>query len=242
MRTAKALMDSRISNRKSFRLLLKLKQEYESTKALSALRIYADGSHHVLVREERWIWDAESGQGHMDFGPQGLPFYGAVKSGISHLPANGAQGAGKHPVELMELDDLDSDDWYNLALDLEDIDPGRAPQAYRKAITLNPKNADAHVNLGRLMQLQGDIKAAKKHYQSALQWVNGHQLASYNLGTLFDELDEMDSAILYYSDAPTVPDAHYNLARIFEARGDQVTSRRHMRYYEKLVERFQHHD
>ncbi len=238
MRTARALIDARVSHRKSFRLLAKLKQEYDSSKALSAVRIYADGSSNVMVRENQQIWNAESGQGQIDFSSSALASSDVLGSGISRLPANVAQMAGKHPVEVLELEDLDSDDWYNLALDLEDMDPERAPEAYQRAIALNPENADAHVNLGRLFQLQGDIKRAKQHYQMALQSVSGHQLASYNLGTLFDELDEMDSAIAHYSEAPTVPDAHYNLARIFETRGDQISSRRHMRYYERLRDQY----
>ena len=46
------------------------------------------------------------------------------------------------------LKDLDSDEWYNLGLDLEEMDPIQAPDAYREAIRLDPFNADAHVNLG----------------------------------------------------------------------------------------------
>ena len=34
-------------------------------------------------------------------------------------------------------DALDSDAWYNLGLDLEEIDPERAPEAYERAIELN---------------------------------------------------------------------------------------------------------
>ena len=241
MRTARALIDAEVSPRKSFRLLMKLKTEFESTKQLSAVKIYADGSSNVLVQENQHIWNAETGQGYMNFQNAGFPLSESStsrsKSGdIAHFPANRAQGAGKHPVEVLDLEDLDSDDWYNLALDLEDIDPQRAPEAYRRAIELNPKNADALVNLGRLYQLQGDIKRAKQQYQAALHWVKGHQLAAYNLGTLFDELDELDTAIEYYCEAPTVPDSHYNLSRIFEARGDQVTARRHMSCYERMLE------
>jgi len=234
MRTARALIDARVSRRKSFRLLLKLRQEYHSCKALSAVRIYADDCSNVLVQENRQIWNAETGQGQIVFNPEPLLAGNGASGGVSQLPGTAAQITAKHTVEELELEDLDSDDWYNLALDLEDMDPERAPGAYRRAITLNPENADAHVNLGRLYQLQGDIRHAKDHYQIALRAVSDHQLARYNLGTLFDELDELESAIEHYAAAPTLPDAHYNLARIFKTRGDEVSSRRHMRAYERM--------
>ena len=115
--------------------------------------------------------------------------------------------------------ELDSDDWYNLGLDLEDADPERAPEAYLRAVALDPNNADAHVNLGRLYQLKGHLKPARRCYRKALECVPDHQLALYNLGTLFDELDELDTAAEYYRQALRIPDAHYNLARICEIRG-----------------------
>ena len=83
--------------------------------------------------------------------------------------------------------------------------------------------------------MRGDLKRAKRHYQRALRAVPAHQLAFYNLGTVFDELDELDTALDYYCQAPNVPDAHYNQARIFEMRGDQLAFARHMREYKVLI-------
>ena len=111
----------------------------------------------------------------------------------------------------------------------------RRPDAYRQSIRLDPKNADAHVNLGRLYQLEGDLKHAKRHYELALTARPGHQLAYYNLGTVFDELDEVDKAADFYAQAPGIPDAHYNLARIRELQGDEVSALRHMRKLSRFV-------
>jgi hypothetical protein len=36
--------------------------------------------------------------------------------------------------------------------------------------------------------------------------------------------------------APSVPDAHYNLARICELKGDEVSALRHMREYRQLID------
>jgi tetratricopeptide (TPR) repeat protein len=222
LRTAKGLLDARVSVRRANRVLLKLKGELANVRTLSSVRILADGNN-VVVREEEGLWDPESGQGHLDFD-------------VRSLAGDVASLAQRNLIEAEELDGLDSDDWYNLGLDLEDVDPERAPEAYLRAISLDAENADAHVNLGRLHQLGGRLKQAKRHYQKALDIAPDHQLALYNLGTLFDELDELETAFDYYTLAEDIPDAHYNLARIFEIRGDELAALRHMRRYQQLLE------
>jgi tetratricopeptide (TPR) repeat protein len=90
--------------------------------------------------------------------------------------------------------------------------------------------------LGRLYQLDGQLKYAKRHYQLALKARPEHQLANYNMGTIFDELDELERASDFYQKAPEVPDAHYNLARILELDGDEISAQRHLRAYQSLLE------
>lgn len=222
LRTAKSLLDANVSARKAYKILLKLQAELTHVDSLAAVRIFADGAS-VVVREDNQLWDAESGQAQLDFS-------------VAELADNVANLAHRNLIIAREGDDLDSDEWYNLGLDLEEVDPNRAPEAYRKAIELNPANADAHVNLGRLMQLKGNLKQAKRHYERALEAVANHQLAYYNLGTVFDELDQVDQAADFYRRAPGVPDAHYNLARIFELKGDELAAQRHMKSYRALLD------
>lgn len=222
LRTAKSLLDANVSSRKAYKILLKLQSELSHVESLAAVRIFADGSN-VVVRDENQLWDAESGQAQLDFS-------------VSELADNVANLANRNLIVAKEGDDLDSDEWYNLGLDLEEVEADRAPEAYRRAIELNPANADAHVNLGRLMQLKGNLKLAKRHYEKALEAVANHQLAYYNLGTIFDELDEAEQAAEYYRRAPSVPDAHYNLARIFELKGDELAAQRHMKNYRSLLD------
>jgi tetratricopeptide (TPR) repeat protein len=222
LRTAKSLLDSRVSARRTNQILLKLQSELKSVTSLAAVRIFADGNT-VVVRQDNQLWEAESGQAQLDFS-------------VQELADNVADLANRNLIEAREADNLDSDEWYNLGLDLEEVDPDRAPEAYTRAIELDPKNADAHVNLGRLLQLKSDLKGAKRHYELALKVAGNHQLAYYNLGTIFDELEELDQAAEYYRRAPAVPDAHYNLARISELRGDEVSARRHMRNYRRLLD------
>lgn len=224
LRTAKSLLESRVSPRRALRALLKVRSDLETEKGLTSVRIFAEGSN-VLVRERDRLWEPETGQSHFDFG------------GGAPEPATQVEQLSERTlIVAREPETLDSDDWYNLALDLEDANYPRAMDAYAKALELNPRNADAHVNLGRLMQLNGDIKRAKRHYERALELVPNHQLALYNLGTVFDELNEFDAAAEYYRRAPAVPDAHYNLSRIFEILGDELAARRHMRSYRQLLD------
>ena len=222
IRTAKGLLDASVSTRKAYRALIKLKAELSQVKSLSAVRIYADGNT-VVVRDDDHVWEVETGQAMLDFQ-------------VGELIDNVEAIAERHVEEAAKADELDSDEWYNMGLDLEEADPEKAPDAYRQAIRLDPKNADAHVNLGRLYQLEGDLKHAKRHYELALTARSGHQLAYYNLGTVFDELDEVDKAADYYQKAPGIPDAHYNLARIRELQGDEVSALRHMRHYRDLID------
>ncbi|MCZ6890188.1 MAG: tetratricopeptide repeat protein [Gammaproteobacteria bacterium] len=222
LRTAKGLLDARVSVRRTFAVLLKLQHELDQVQSLTSVRIFADGNN-VVVRDEQAVWNVETGQGHFDFA-------------VRELAGDVASLAERNLIEAQQLDEFDSDDWYNLGLDLEEVDPDKAPDAYNRAIALNPRNADAHVNVGRLCQLKGDLRRAKRHYQLALAAVPTHQLAHYNMGTVFDELDEMETALEYSGRAPTVPDAHYNLARIFEIRGDELSSLRHMRRYRQLLD------
>ena len=92
------------------------------------------------------------------------------------------------------------------------------------------------MNLGRLYQLSSDLKNAARHYQLALATRPDHQLANYNLGTIFDEQDDCDRAERFYRKANLVPDAHYNLARIHELAGDEINARRHLRLYHRLID------
>ena len=222
LRTAKGMIDSDVTVRRTYKALRKLKSELSAARSLSALRIFASGNK-VLVREADNLWEVESGQHSMDFSISDLA------EEVSDLAYESA-GGGK-PIE-----ELTSDELYNLGLDLEEIDQNQAKNVYQRAASLDPANVDAIINLGRILQLEGDLKMAKQAYERGLSLNPRHELANYNLGTIFDELDESAIASSYYEKAPNVPDAHYNLARLKELAGDQVSAKRHLQLYKELVE------
>lgn len=225
LRAIKRLLSDQVSPRRALRILLKLKQDPEHFESLSAIKLFVEG-REVVAQQAQALWDAESGQGVFDFSAAS-PARVVARMVDGNVPADGD----------IIIGELDSDDWYNLGLDLEEGDPARAIEAYRHALQLDPGNIDAYVNLGRLYQLGANIRSAKRCYEIALRQAPDHQLALYNLGTLFDELDELDMAIEQYRRALLVPDAHYNLARIHEMRGDELSARRHLRSYHELLER-----
>jgi len=222
MRTAKRLLDAEVSSQKTLRLMLKIKSDNAAARKLASVRIITNGKS-VLVKSHEAFWNVDTGQGVLDF-----------DSRSSHFAITSLHGPDL--FELLEQEDLDSDDWYNLGLDLEDMDVERAPEAYQRAIQVDSDNVDAHVNLGRLKQIDGYFEAAKSHYLDALSLYKEHQLANYNMGTLCDELDQMEAASRYYAISDQVPDAHFNLARIFELKGDELSARRHIHAYNRLLE------
>jgi tetratricopeptide (TPR) repeat protein len=221
LRSVKQLLDARVSSRRAARGLQKLRDRLGVGKNLSGLRIFAHGST-VLVCEENRVFEAESGQAWLDL---------QSEDRICEV----AQLDGDALIILREIDAWNSDAWYNLGLDLEEIDPSRAPDAYARAIEVDPRNVDAYVNLGRLQQLAGDLQSAQENYNAAIELKPDHQLALYNLGTLFDEREDLDTALRFYRQAVQVPDAHYNLARISELRGDELAVRRHLRIYRRML-------
>jgi len=221
LRTVKQLLESSVSSRRAARCLLKVRDRLPGLKSLSGVRVFAQGSA-VMVSEENCVWEAESGQAWLDF---------QTDERVCRIATLESEAV----IVLREIDTLDSDAWYNLGLDLEEIDPSRAPEAYARAIEINPRNVDAYVNLGRLLQLSGDVMKAKHNYLLALDLNTDHQLALYNLGTVYDELEDLDSALEFYRRARSVPDAHFNLARISELRGDELSARRHIREYRRMI-------
>ncbi len=220
LRTAKGLLDAEVSTRDVYRALGKLKTELKSVASLASVRIFAEGGN-VVVSSDRQIWNVATGQGHFDFA-------------VRELADNVADLANNHVAAAVESEELSSDEWYDLGLDLEEVDVRKAPECYRRALQLDPENADAHVNLGRLFQLEGKFKQARRHYGLAIAVFGDHPLAHYNLGTICDELDELEEAADHYRRAPDVPDAHYNLARICRLQGDELSAERHMQTYQRL--------
>lgn len=219
LRTARALQDARVPIRRALTALSKLRDELGDAAALTSLRIEAAG-HAVVVHQEDGLWDASTGQGQLNLSVR------ALAGEVANL---------RHRRFAREPASDDAEELFDLGVDLEELDPGRAETVYRRALAVDARHADAHVNLGRLLQCRGRVADARRHYQRALELARDHQLALFNLGTLYDEQDDLDTAEGYYRRAAGVADAHYNLCRICELRGDRLAALRHLRRYRQLA-------
>ncbi|MCY4531710.1 MAG: tetratricopeptide repeat protein, partial [Gammaproteobacteria bacterium] len=92
------------------------------------------------------------------------------------------------------------------------------------------------VNIGRLLQEAGDYLAAQDHYEQALDTDPDNLLATFNLGTLLEDMGRIDEAISVYKQASSFPDAHYNLSRLYELVGQHADALRHLKAYRSLID------
>ena len=214
LRTAGELASAQIPQRKVKRVLQSLREQLPEGRSLTGIRIAADGDR-VVVSDGGVVWNAESGQSLFDFS-------------VSELEE-------KTAPFLAASDDreMDADDWYELACELELSDSSKAEEAYQKAIELNADHADAHVNLGRLMHERRAAAAAERHYRAALKADPRHETAAFNLGVALEDLGRFVDALAAYKRAleidPDNADAHYNLAGLYEKRGEKALALRHLK-------------
>jgi tetratricopeptide (TPR) repeat protein len=85
----------------------------------------------------------------------------------------------------------------------------------RKAIEMNPDNAEAEYNMGNAMAISGRIENAIDHYLNALKQNPSYAEAHNNVGTIFLKKGMMDEAVRHLSEAlrlkPSYQDAQRNL-------------------------------
>lgn len=226
LRAAKELVAAHISPRKVWSSLKRLRDQLPSGKSLSSVKIVAQGDQ-VVVKENASTWDPDSGQFSFSFAVL------EVASQVAPLIRKAAKTA--HTKQ-----NLSSDDWYELGLDLEIISASDdAKLAYRLAIELDGNNSDAYINFGRLLQIDGDAAGAEKHYREALRAAPENATAVFNLGTALEDQGKSREAIEAYTAAlnivPDFADAHYNLAQLHEKCGEDTAALQHFSRYRTLT-------
>jgi tetratricopeptide (TPR) repeat protein len=94
----------------------------------------------------------------------------------------------------------------------------------REAVERNPESAQAHADLGGLLENQGNVVEAEKHYRQAVQQKNPPTKALYNLGMILAKRNNFAEAIEFLQRAraasPSDEDIHYDLALALAVRGD----------------------
>lgn len=218
LRTAGELSTAKIPIRKVRRVLEKLRDQLPEGRSLAGVRIAADGDQ-VIVRDGEAVWNPESGQSLFDFS-------------VSDIASNAAPFVLRAVEQAMEQE-TSADDWFDLACELELTDVDEAIEAYRRVLNLVPGHADAHVNLGRLLHERRAPVAAEKHYRAALVTDPQYDTAAFNLGVALEDLgrarEAIDAYLLAIRINPENADAHYNVAGLYERRGDKARALQHLK-------------
>ena len=219
LRTARALGETGIRRGKVLRVLQVLKDSLRDKRPLTSLRMEGTGSE-VVVQDQDQLINPESGQVHMDF-DQALD-----KAEVASMPYRPG----------MAIEGMTSDDWFDMAIDLEKASPADALDAYRRALALNGEHVDAHINMGRLLQEASELQEATRHYEEALRLDPDNLLAAFNLGTLYEETGQIRQAIQAYKMAASLADSHYNLFRLYEQLEQPANALLHLKAYLAMVE------
>ncbi|CAD6559446.1 hypothetical protein LMG28727_06854 [Paraburkholderia kirstenboschensis] len=225
LRTAFQLQSAKVSARKILRALAKLKAELPDELPLSGIRITSVGET-VAVRSGQAQWDADSGQHLLDF--EVAPIRGDVAF-LDSVPRN------------QESREEQAEEWFALAEQLTETDAVGAEQAYRKVLELSPApHYDAYTNLGVLLcEAETRCDEALSIFDDALEHFPDDALLHFNRAVVLEELNRYDAAETAYERCidldPSHADAHFNLARLSEIRGDKQGLVRHLSAYRRLV-------
>jgi tetratricopeptide (TPR) repeat protein len=226
LRTAAELARQQVPQRRITEALTRLKSRLPEGRSLSEVRLLAAGDEVVVRESEEPPWNPRSGQFQLDFDVSELAAQVAPLARDFSRRAH-AEEAGRSAA-----------DWYELGLELEAVAADEAIVAYERCIELQPEYADARVNLGRLLHEQKRFDDAEAQYRTVLQQ-GEHALAAYNLALVLEDLGRQDEALRCYARAiaadPNLAEAHFNLARLYERRGDQPAAIRHFNGYRALI-------
>jgi len=227
LRTARELAQARVPSHRIRSALRDLARQLPWGRSLSEVRITANGQG-VLVHEGENAWNPESGQLQIEFTAPEPPSRAATVT--RPLPPDSSQS----------IQHRNAWEWFDQAVELEARDPTRAYHAYTQALAADPTLHEAHINLGRLLQLAGRTQEAIKHYHISIHSGTSDPTAAFNLGTALEELGQWRAAVAAYHQAVDLDsrfaDAHFNLARLHEQLGQRADALQHFRAYKRLVE------
>jgi tetratricopeptide (TPR) repeat protein len=219
LRTAHQLRSSNIASRKIVRALGKVREALPEGLPLSSVRLAAVGSE-VAVRDSNTHWVAETGQMLFDF--------------------EDAPEAGSEVATHVATQDVVRG-YLREAAQLADTQPREAEALYRKAIETSPEPIyEAYANLGHLLcEVESRYVEALDVLEAGLRHFPEDELLHFNRAVALEDMGKIDDAISEYEHciklAPYEADAHYNLARLFDTKGDLQSALRHWNAYRRLT-------
>jgi tetratricopeptide (TPR) repeat protein len=229
LRTAHGLRQANVSATKIRRAIGKLRARLGAEASLSGLQIAAYGDE-VVVRDSQGAWHPDSGQAVFDFE-------------VREIAARVAPLVDDALRERRDQAQFSAEDWYRWGCELEAAAPEQALESYRQALAIDPRHAQAHVNLGRLLHERGDLDGALAQYEQALALDagTGDPTATFNLGVVQQDRGEVHAALAAYHRVLALDaayaDAHFNLAGLYERLGQKTEALRHMLEYRRLSRR-----
>jgi tetratricopeptide (TPR) repeat protein len=259
LRAARALTQAKVSQKRIRRALKDLRLNLPETMPLSGISITAVGDR-VVVREGKNLRQVEDGQYVLGLDvsvEQGelhvveVPAPDAIvtsavppsRAAGGTAPATaGSRAAASHAgtgASSRYPTPEDSEDWFEAGVELEEVDPRKAQEAYEQAVVVNPANLAAWTNWGRLVHQQGQLKKAENIYRKALSHVHPDGVLMFNLGVVLEDQGRTRAALEAYQVAitedPTLADGHFNLARLYESFGQPQHAIRHLGQYRRLT-------
>jgi len=229
LRTAQALVDAKVSNRRIARSLKELRRHLPEAMPLSGVSISAVADRiAVRLKEEGGRWLADSGQYLLELDRPGTDT--VSNRGQTLFPSGSPLS---RPAEKESVPGL-----FEEALELEQRDPKGAMQAYARAIAAEPAHLDARINLALLLHEARRYAEAERAYLEALDHCGADAVLLFNFAVLLEDMGHVPQAIRAYQAAiqvePGMADAHYNLALLHESAGRGKEAIRHMSQYRRL--------
>ncbi len=227
LQTLKSLTRNGVGIRRARRQLGALRTRCGERSLASLCIDVHDG--HVVVRDQKQVWRADTGQ--LVFGFQFRERAGEVAELPHRAPLAG-------PTFMASLT---ADEWFEQALGSEESDPDAAIAAYQQVLRQRSECTESLINLGRLHAEQEQVDEAVACFETALDIDPCEATALYNLGVIAQDSGQDDEATVFYEKAlsfePGLAEAHYNLATIFDKLGDARSAIRHINEFRKFSKR-----
>lgn len=224
LKAASKLLESKVPAKRVTHTLRRLREQLPAGRPLSAVKILVTGER-VIVKDRLAAWEPESGQGTLDFDVRAMSE--KVAPELLCRPSEEEQSAS-------------ADTLYQIALDLELAGRGdEARDTYREVLKRDPNLVAARVNLGRLLHAAGQLAEAEALYRAALEQGPTEVVPAFNLGVVLEDQGKFDAAADAYLKVLMLDeeyaDAHYNLSRLLEKRGDARGALRHLNRFRRLM-------